>query len=480
MKYISTRGQVEPVGFQQAVMMGLADDGGLLVPESIPDVAGRLARWRGLSYADLAFEVLSLFGDDIPPADLRELVAKTYSARVFAPAVAPVVRVGPIWVLELWHGPTLAFKDVALQLLGNLFEYILARRGGRLNILGATSGDTGSAAICGVRGRRGMDIFIMHPRGRTSAIQERQMTAVMDSNVHNIAIEGSFDDCQRIMKELACDLEFKRAYSIGAVNSVNWARVLAQIVYYFSAAFEVGSTAFPGCATGDAQPGNAVPPRVRFAVPTGNFGDVLAGWYAMRMGAPISQLVLATNENDILSRFFDSGVYAAGEVVQTWSPSMDIQVASNFERYLYYKVGQDAGTVRRMMSDFARTGSLSLPVAQGQCVDPAFVAGSATKQQTLDAIRQYYEQYQYVLDPHTAVGVSVAERIGEDAGEPLICLSTAHPAKFPDAIRQATGKDIARHPRIDALANLPTRCQTLPNDKEAVRGYIISKLDSRE
>jgi threonine synthase len=315
----------------------------------------------------------------------------------------------------------------------------------------------------------------MHPRGRTSAIQERQMTSVLDANVHNIAIEGSFDDCQRIMKELACDLEFKRAYSIGAVNSVNWARVLAQIVYYFSGAFEVQrlvAVDMPAPLRG----GGMAP--VRFAVPTGNFGDVLAGWYAMRMGAPISRLVLATNENDILSRFFNSGVYCAGEVVQTWSPSMDIQVASNFERYLYYKVGSDARRLGQMMADFARSGSLSLPVAGGRGVDPAFAAGSATRQQTLDTIRQYYEQYQYVLDPHTAVGVSVAERLGTI--EPTICLSTAHPAKFPDAIRQATGKDVARHPRIDALANLPTRCQTLPNDKEAVRGYIVSELGSGE
>jgi threonine synthase len=486
MKYISTRGQVEPVDFQQAVMMGLADDGGLLVPESIPDVADRLARWRGLSYADLAFEVLSLFADDIPAADLRELVARTYSARVFEPAVAPVVRVGPVWILELWHGPTLAFKDVALQLLGNLFEYILARRGGRLNIVGATSGDTGSAAIYGVRGRRGIDIFIMHPRGRTSPIQERQMTSVLDPNVHNIAIEGSFDDCQRIMKELACDLEFKRAYNIGAVNSVNWARVLAQIVYYFSAAFEVQKRVAADMPAPAAAGEGMAPGRVRFAVPTGNFGDVLAGWYAMQMGAPISQLVLATNENDILSRFFKSGVYSVGEVVQTWSPSMDIQVASNFERYLYHKVGQDGGRLRQMMAEFGRTGSLSLPAAKGQGVDPALVAGSATKQQTLDTIRQYYEQYQYVLDPHTAVGVSVAQQLGEDTpsqtarrcgvGEPLICLATAHPAKFPDAIVQATGKDVACHAKIDALANLPTRCQTLPNDKDAVREFIIGKL----
>ncbi len=279
MNYISTRGRIPPVPFQDAVMMGLADDGGLLVPERIPDVRDRLSRWANLSYTDLAIEVLSLFVGDIPPDDLAELVRRTYDTGAFSPAPAPLVRVGPVHVLELWHGPTLAFKDVALQLLGNLFEYILRRRGGRLNILGATSGDTGSAAIYGVRGRSNIDIFMMHPLGRVSPIQARQMTTVTDVNVHNVAVEGSFDDCQRIMKTLSCDLEFKRRCSLGAVNSVNFARVLAQIVYFFSASLEL--VAPPRAHTEQVAP---LLSAVDFVVPTGNFGDVLAGWYAMQMG----------------------------------------------------------------------------------------------------------------------------------------------------------------------------------------------------
>ena len=294
MKYISTRGKDEPIEFQDAVMMGLADDGGLLIPEAIPDVSDKLAGWRELNYADLAFEVISLVAPALPADDLKGRIDSSYG-EAFGPDVAVTKAVGDLFVLELWHGPTLAFKDVALQLLGHLFEYILARRGGRINILGATSGDTGSAAIYGVRGRAGIDIFMMHPHERISSIQCRQMTAVPDANVHNIAVEGSFDDCQRIMKSLAGDLDFKRAYHIGAVNSVNWARVLAQIVYYFKGVFDVQRTTGAG--------------QVRMSVPTGNFGDVLAGWYAMQMGLPISKLILATNENDILARFFASGVY---------------------------------------------------------------------------------------------------------------------------------------------------------------------------
>jgi len=460
MRYVSTRGGIEPVGFQDAVMMGLADDGGLIVPESIPDVRGRLDAWRELPYAELALEVMRLYVADVPAADLKRLIDEAYGEG-FDPEVAPAVPVGGLHVLELWHGPTLSFKDVALQFLGNLFEYVLARRGGVLNILGATSGDTGSAAICGVRGRRGIDIFMMHPEGRVSAIQQRQMTTVLDANVHNVAVRGSFDDCQRIMKALAGDLEFKRACSLGAVNSVNWARVLAQMVYYFHGAFAVQR------ATGARQ--------VRFAVPTGNFGDILAGWYARRMGAPISGLVLATNANDILARFFRTGVYRRGEVHQTLSPAMDIQVASNFERYLYYKVGCDAAALRALMDRFARTGALNVEVGRDGAVDAAITAGCGDDAQCLDAIARWHRRWGYLLDPHTAVGVAVAERTGL-AGDPVICLATAHPAKFPEAIRRATGKDLARHPTIDRLADLPTRCEVLPNDQQAVREYILQTI----
>jgi threonine synthase len=461
MKNLSTRGQVDPIDFQDAVLMGLADDGGLIVPESIPDVRDRLDEWRTLNYADLAFEVLRLYATDLPEGDLRDLVDRTYGD-AFQPDVAPTVAVGDLHVLELWHGPTLAFKDVALQLLGNLFEDILARRGGRLNVLGATSGDTGSAAICGIRGRRGIHIFVMHPRGRVSPIQERQMTTVLDANVHNIALEGSFDDCQNIMKALAGDLEFKRAYSLGAVNSVNWARVLAQVVYYFKAVFD---TQFETGA--DA---------VRICVPTGNFGDILAGWYAMKMGAPIAKLILATNENDILSRFFRTGEYALGEVVQTLAPSMDIQVASNFERYLYHKLDGDPARLREIMQQFAATGSLRIEPDADGVVDADILAGRADTEQCLATIRTYHNQHDYLMDPHTACGVAVAEQIGLE-GEPVVCLATAHPAKFPAAIEQATGRDLARHPAIDALADLPTRCHVLPNDLKAVRDFMVQTID---
>lgn len=460
MKYISTRGQVQPIDFQDAVMMGLADDGGLIIPESIPDISGQLDSWKDLAYPQLAFEVIRRFVTDIPEDDLKELVERTYGP-AFDPEPAPVSKVGDLFVLELWHGPTLSFKDVALQLLGNLFEYILARRGGRLNIVGATSGDTGSAAIYGVRSRKGINIFVMHPHNRVSPIQERQMTSVLDENVHNIALDGSFDDCQGIMKALAGDLDFKRKYSLGAVNSVNWARVLAQIVYYFHSAFKVQKI------TGASS--------VRFCVPTGNFGDILAGWYAKQMGLPISQLILASNENDILSRFFNTGVYSRGDVHQTLSPAMDIQVASNFERYLYYKVGSDGDRLRGMMEEFARTGSLKVDLDEKGLVDLSIQAGTGTTNDVLDTIKRYHQQYNYVLDPHTAVGVSVAENKGLE-GDPVISLSTAHPAKFPDAIKTATGKDLAHHPAIDNLGELPTRCQRLANNAEAVREFIVETI----
>ena len=461
MKYISTRGQVEPVAFQQAVLMGLADDGGLLIPESIPDVRGKLPAWGELGYPELAFEVIRLFAADIPEADLAGLIRKTYGA-AFDPCPAVTVPVGGIHVVELWHGPTLAFKDVALQLLGNLFEHILAGREAGLNILGATSGDTGSAAICGVRGRAGIRIFVMHPHGAVSAIQERQMTTVLDDNVHNLAVTGTFDDCQRIMKSLAGDLEFKRRYRLGAVNSVNWARVLAQIVYYVKAALDVQR------ATGAE--------AVRLCVPTGNFGNILAGWYAMKMGVPIRRLILATNRNNILARFFQTGVYSLGDIFRTMSPSMDIQVASNFERYLYYRTGEDPAGLRGMMEQLARTGRLEVEPADGGVVDADFAADMADEDQTLATIRRYWDEHEYLLDPHTAVGVSVAERLAHDGDEPVVCLATAHPAKFPEAIEKATGRDLAHHPDIDKLMGMETRCTVVPNDQEKVRRFIVETV----
>jgi len=456
MRYISTRGGGEPLPFKDTVLAGLARDGGLFLPESIPDVRGRLAFWRALPYTDLAFELIRLFADDIPEHVLRGMVSRSYA--VFRhPEVAPVVQAGPIRLLELFHGPTLAFKDVALQFLGNLFEYVLGETGNELNIVAATSGDTGSAAIYGVRGRSRIQIFVMHPRGRVSPVQERQMTSVLDDNVHNLAVQGTFDDCQNIVKALFNDLAFRDACKLGAVNSINWARVLAQIVYYFYAAFRTQD------ATGAE--------RVRFAVPTGNFGDIFAGYLAWRMGLPIDRLVLATNENDILTRYFDTGVYSLGEVAPTLSPSMDIQVASNFERYLYYLAGENPATLRGWMDAFKASGALATPGAAHGC----FAAGRGDTAQTLATIREYWERYGYLLDPHTAVGVAVASR-HLDPSAPMICLATAHPAKFGDAILRATGHDLARHPILDALATLPTRATVVPADAGAVAAFVRAAL----
>ena len=355
MRYQSTRGGGEPLKFKDTILTGLARDGGLFLPETIPNVADRLTAWRQLAYSDLAFEIIRLFADDLPEAALREIVNKSYA--VFRhPDVTPVVKVGPVYVLELFHGPTLAFKDVALQFLGNLFEYVLGETGGEMNIVAATSGDTGSAAIYGVRGRERIRIFVMHPHGRVSPVQERQMTTVLDSNVCNLAVDGTFDDCQNMVKALFGDLPFRDHFKLGAVNSINWARVLAQIVYYFYAAFRVQE------ATGAA--------KVRFSVPTGNFGDIFAGYVALKMGLPIDRLVLATNENDILSRYFNTGIYSLGEVAPTLSPSMDIQVASNFERYLYYLAGEDAVKLASWMSEFKTTGTLKPEIPPQACIGP--------------------------------------------------------------------------------------------------------------
>lgn len=448
---------MEPVGFLDAVMTGLAPDGGLLLPESLPNIGSKLELWKDLSYQELAFEVMSLFISDIPAEDLKALIEKSYST-FRTPDVTPVIPVNGFHVLELWHGPTLAFKDVALQFLGNLFEYVLEKRGGQLNILGATSGDTGSAAIYGVHGKKNIRIFIMHPKGRTSPVQEKQMTSVLDDNVFNLAVEGTFDDCQHLMKSIFSDVAFKTEHSLGSVNSVNWARVLAQIVYYFYAAFRVQE--------------NTGALKVQFAVPTGNFGDIMAGYIAAQMGLPVKKLILATNENNILSRFFNTGVYSMGEVVPTISPSMDIQIASNFERYLYYLVGKDTEFLNKILGIFREKHSLVVTPHSNGKVDDLFEAGEANTAQTLAMIKKCYEQESYILDPHTAVGVAVAERFA-DSAVPTICLATAHPAKFNEAIQQAIGT-AAHHPALDKLANAETRCDTIANDIDAVKNFLVA------
>jgi len=458
MNYVSTRGGIQPVGFAEAVMMGLATDGGLLVPEEIPTVdPGTLRRWAGLGFQDLALEVLSPFvGEDIPRDDLWTLIKRSY-AGFGHPEVTPVVPVGGIRILELFHGPTAAFKDVALQLLGNLFEYLLQRDGGRLNIVGATSGDTGSAAIYGVRGKERIHCFILHPKGRVSPIQERQMTTVLDANIHNIAIRGTFDDGQRIVKALFSDLDFKSEYHLGAVNSINWARILAQTVYYFY-------------AWGRLSGGDSGRP-IGFSVPTGNFGDVFAGYLARRMGLPVERLLIATNSNDILARFVRTGVYEAGPVYQTLSPAMDIQIASNFERYLYYLHDQDPFAVRELLEAMQRTGRLSVEAEGLVRVQADFGARAVSDEETLDQIRETFAATGYILCPHTAVGVRAAQ------GDPdLVCLATAHPAKFAEAVREAIGREAAQPPSLEGLLVKESRCTELDASAEAVADHIRDTL----
>ena len=450
MQYVSTRGLTEPLGFQDAVLTGLAPDGGLLVPARIPDVSSQFDSLSGLSFVKLAKAILPRFIDDIPVPHIERLVDAAYRSFNY-PGVVRLATAGEIPILELFHGPTLAFKDVALQLLGQLFDYILKERGQRLNILGATSGDTGSAAIAGVRGRPAMDIFVMYPHGRVSPLQELQMTTVIDDNVHCIAVEGSFDDCQRLMKSVFGDLDFKAAYALGAINSVNWARVLAQIVYYGYASLQL-------------------PGPVSFCVPTGNFGNVFAGYLAKRMGFPIRRLIVATNENDVLSEFFKTGLYKRGEVRPTISPSMDIQVASNLERFLHYHLDEDAAALQAFMDVFDNTGEARLK----RPISDLFLATAVDTPNTMAAIRSVYRETGYVADPHTAVGLAAARRLraaGTVEGT-VACLATAHAAKFPEAVDAAVGKPIARHSTLEVLKDKPFRRTTIAADIDAVKALI--------
>ncbi len=460
MKYISTRGGIEPISFKQAVMMGLATDGGLLLPSPLPSVsANTLEQWRDLSYSELALEVMSLFVSDIPKEDLKDLIQKAYST-FDTEEVTPLVKVGRFYVLELFHGPTLAFKDIALQFLGNLFSYLLKEKGEFMNILGATSGDTGSAAIYGVKGKKNINIFILHPHGRVSPVQALQMTTVPDENVFNIAIEGTFDHCQAIVKAIFNDLDFKARYRLGSVNSINWARVLAQVVYYVYAYLrlnkETGAT------------------RVNFSVPTGNFGDIFAGYVARRiLGSPIGRLILATNENNILTRFVLEGRYVRGKVVPTISPSMDIQVASNFERYLYYLYDRDGSRVKQAMEEFDRTGELVFSQEERARIRHDFTSASIDQATTVSTIREVFREKNYVLDPHTAVGFAAAERLANDLSEgQIVCLATAHPAKFPEAVRKAIGREPERPEPLKGLEGLRSRCEVLPPDIKAVKKYV--------
>ena len=438
--------------------MGLANDGGLLLPRTIPRIGSEtLNSWQKLSYPELAFEVMSRFIDDIPSSDLRDIINRSYTT-FDVECVAPLVHKGGLHILELFHGPTLAFKDVALQFLGNLFEYLLAKNQSVLNILGATSGDTGSAAIYGVRGKERINIFILHPHQRVSTIQERQMTTVLDDNVFNIAIRGSFDDGQTIIKKTFSDIEFKNTFNLGAINSINWARVLAQVVYYVHSCLHVAM--------------HEKDSSVDFAIPTGNFGDIFAGFIAKKIlpAGTIRQLVLATNDNDILSRFVNNGDYSLGEVKETSSPSMDIGTASNFERYLYYLMDSDAGRTKELMEEFAQNGKIDLSGYQDQ-IRRDFVATSVSEEAVVETIRSFYTEHTYILDPHTAIGVKAAQQF-KISGVPMVCLATAHPAKFDAVVEKAIGILPKVPACLTGITDKPTRCEIMDADMKQIQDFV--------
>ena len=456
MRYISTRGKAPVLNFEEVVLTGLARDGGLYLPESWPQFSkDDIRSLAGMSYAEAAAFLLQPFlGDCVDEADFRKMTEKAY-ANFSHKAVVPVSQLGSNeFLMELYHGPTLAFKDLALQLLGLLYDHLLAREGKRVTIVGATSGDTGSAAIEACRGREAVDIFILHPKGRVSEVQRRQMTTVQDSNVHNIAIEGDFDDCQAMVKAMFNDHEFRDSLAVSAVNSINWARVMAQIVYYFTVSVSLGAPSRP----------------ISFSVPSGNFGDVYAGYAASKMGLPIDQLIVATNRNDILSRFFNSGEYRKSGVDPTISPSMDIQVSSNFERFLADLYGRDGEAIADLMGRLDSEGRFS--VNMSLLNESIFAADRCDEEETLATIRRTLDESTKLVDPHTAVGLAVGEKCRIDKDVPLVTLSTAHPAKFPDAVEKATGERPQLPKHMIDLFERDERLVDLPNDIGTVKSFI--------
>lgn len=468
MHYISTRGHPERRKFCEILLEGLAPDGGLYVPETYPRVDdATLSRWRGLSYPELAFEILSLYVDDIPPGDLKAICQKTYTQEIFGTReISPVrpLETG-LYLEELSNGPTLAFKDMAMQLLGNLLEYELARRHEELNILGATSGDTGGAAEYAMRGKKGLRVFMMSPHGRMSAFQQAQMFSLQDENIHNIAIEGTFDDCQDIVKSVSADREFKSRYKIGAVNSINWARLLAQVVYYFSGYLQVAEQNSAG---------------VGFTVPSGNFGNICAGHVARMMGLPISRLIIATNENDVLDEFFRTGVYRVrgrADTYETSSPSMDISKASNLERFVFDLLGRNASRTKSLFDDqLKQRGSFDLsgdPAFAEAATRFGFRSGKSTHAERLATIRDTWDRYNSVIDPHTADGVAVARRHSVSE-TPMIVLETALPVKFAGTIREALDREPDRPEKFVGIEELPRRLEIMLADAELVKSYIAA------
>lgn len=466
MLYLSTRGHPDRKHFCEILLEGLAPDGGLYLPQRYPQVdAATLSRWRGLPYHELAFEILSLYIDDIPAADLKAICAKTYTQEVFGTQeIVPLKKLeGGVMLEALSNGPTLAFKDMAMQLLGNLFEYELGRRGEELNILGATSGDTGSAAEYAMRGKKGVRVFMTSPHGRMSPFQQAQMFSLQDANIHNLAVQGVFDDCQDIVKAVSNDLEFKRKYRIGTVNSINWARLVAQVVYYFAGYFQ--ATRENG-------------QKVSFTVPSGNFGNICAGHVARSMGLPIEQLVLATNENDVLDEFFRTGVYrvrGSADTHETSSPSMDISKASNFERFVFDLLGRDGARVRQLFGDeLSAKGRFDLsqdPAFRAAAETYGFASGKSTHADRLATIRDTFQRFGVMIDTHTADGLKVA-RQHVKPGVPMVVLETALPIKFAATIVEALGREPERPAKFEGIENLPKRVTVVPADAQAVKAFI--------
>jgi threonine synthase len=465
MQFISTRGAAPPTSFSDVLLAGLAPDGGLYLPESWPQFgAAEIAAFKGARYQDVAFQILSRFtAGCFSDAELRASVEAAY-ADFDAPEIAPLVEIGDgQYLLELFHGPTLAFKDIAMQVLGQLFSRALAKRGGRATIVAATSGDTGSAAIAALGGLPNIDVFVMYPKGRVSDVQRRQMTTSIHANVHNIALEGSFDDAQSIVKTLFADTTFAGEVGLTAVNSINFARIAAQCVYYFTATAQLASH-----YAGASDPAT-------FVVPTGNFGDIFAGEAAQRMGLDVARLVIATNANDIMARALNSGVYASGASHATLSPSMDIQVASNFERALFEASGRDADWTAAAMRDFARDKKLLLPALVLEKLRARYSAFASDDGETRAAIASVHKQTGRIIDPHTAVGIAAAKKMGKPLS-PVVVLSTAHPAKFPDAVTQAIGSAPPEPKRLSGLKNWPERLEILANDPLLIKRFIFSRL----
>jgi len=460
MRYISTRGEAVPLDFVEVMLAGLARDGGLYVPEQWPALTPvAIAGFAGRPYVEVAVEVIRPFiGDGIAEADLCRMAQEAYGT-FRHPAVAPLVQLGPsLFVLELFHGPTLAFKDLAMQLVARLMDHVLQARGERTTIVVATSGDTGGAAVEAFRGRAQVDIIVLFPQGRISEVQRRMMTTATDANVHAVAIEGTFDDCQTLVKAMFNHHAFRDRVRLSSVNSINWARIVAQAVYYFTAAVALG----------------APHRRIAFTVPTGNFGDVYAGFVAQRLGLPVDRLVVATNVNDILARTFATGDYALREVIATASPSMDIQVSSNFERLLFEAYGRDAKAIRALMGSLAQSRHFTVSAHALSAMRALFSADRADEQESAATMRAWMREAGYCADPHTAVALAVAEKEARDPNVPMVVLSTAHPAKFPDAVRAVCGIT----PKLpDWLADLPSRPErvtVLPAEQAAVEHFVAS------